>query len=121
MTKKPAGFKLWPRFRVECGEGIALGPGKVDLLEMIRETGSIAEAAKQLQMSYMRAWTLVKTMEDCFREPLIKVTRGGANRGGAQLTQTGEEVIVLYRRLEEQSSAATADTWRELQTLLRQV
>jgi molybdate transport system regulatory protein len=119
MPKKSAGFLLRPRFRVEHGPDIALGPGKVELLERIRETGSIAEAAKRMEMSYMRAWTLVKTMEDCFREPLIQVARGGARHGGARLTEVGEKVIALYRCLEEQSASATADTWHELQQLLR--
>ncbi|MBM3838982.1 MAG: LysR family transcriptional regulator [Verrucomicrobia bacterium] len=119
MTKKSSGFVLRPRFRVERGQDIALGPGKVELLQRIRETGSIAEAAKRMQMSYMRAWTLVKTMEDCFREPLIQVVRGGARHGGARLTEVGEKVVALYRRLEEQASSATAETWRELQKLLR--
>ncbi|MBI2947514.1 MAG: LysR family transcriptional regulator [Verrucomicrobia bacterium] len=119
MPKKSAGFILRPRFRVERGQDIGLGPGKVELLELIRETGSIAEAAKRMEMSYMRAWTLVKTMEDCFREPLIQVARGGASHGGAHLTEVGEQVVALYRRLEQEASSATADTWRELQKLLR--
>lgn len=62
-----------------CSEGIALGPGKVDLLALIGETGSIRKAAERMGMSYMRAWTLIKTMNACFHEPLV-VTLAGRKR-----------------------------------------
>ena len=111
--------ELQPRFRVRLGDEVALGPGKADLLEGIAAVGSIAEAAKQLGMSYMRAWTLVKTMNRCFRTPLVAMTRGGTERGGAQLTPTGRRVLELYRSLEQVSRTAVAPTWEELQTLVR--
>src|SRR5262245_5104536 len=63
--------QLVPRLRVLCGEDVALGPGKVDLLVLIDQTGSIREAAERMGMSYMRAWKLVKTMNACFKEPLV--------------------------------------------------
>ena len=100
MRKKSGLPTLRPRFRVERGVDVALGPGKVDLLELIEETGSIADAAKRMEMSYMRAWKLVKTMEACFCSPLVKVARGGAGHGGACLTENGRKVVRLYRRLE---------------------
>ena len=104
--------------RVLCGEDIALGPGKVDLLALIGETGSIREAAERMGMSYMRAWTLIKTMNACFREPLVVGSRGGKERGGAVLTQTGRMALKLYQRLEAQSLKACGGTWRELRNLL---
>lgn len=119
MPKQSAGFILRPRYRVERASDVALGPGKVDLLEHIRDTGSIAEAAKRMEMSYMRAWTLVKTMEDCFKKPLVVVARGGAGHGGARLTETGDEAVALYRRIERESAAASTATWRDLRRLLR--
>src|SRR5256885_5067105 len=98
MNAKPSREpRLRPRMRVLCGEGIALGPGKVDLLALIAETGSIREAAERMGMSYMRAWTLIKTMNACFREPLIVSSRGGKERGGAVLTETGRTALKLYR------------------------
>ena len=53
---------VWPRLRVLHGKEIALGPGKVSLLEEIERTGTLAEAARGLGMSYMRAWHLLQTM-----------------------------------------------------------
>ncbi len=67
--------RLRPRMRVLCGGDIALGPGKVDLLALVGQTGSIREAAERMGMSYMRAWKLIKTMNACFKEPLVKAER----------------------------------------------
>jgi molybdate transport system regulatory protein len=69
-------------------------------------------------MSYMRAWTLVRTMNECFREPLVVASRGGKSRGGAVVTETGKKALKLYRSLEARSLKACASTWRELCEIL---
>jgi len=78
----------------------------------------IREAAERMGMSYMRAWTLIRTMNACFREPLVATSRGGKERGGAVLTETGKRALDLYRGLEAQSLKACADIWGELSELL---
>jgi len=105
--------------RVICGEAIALGPGKVELLAVVGETGSIREAADRMGMSYMRAWTLIRTMNDCFREPLVVASRGAKERGGAALTRTGRQALKLYQGLETESLRACAGLWRALRKLLK--
>jgi molybdate transport system regulatory protein len=117
-SKSTRASRLLPRMRVLCGEDIALGPGKVDLLALVGETGSIREAAESMGMSYMRAWTLIKTINACFREPLVVASRGGKQRGGAVLTENGRNALELYRSLESQSLKACAGTWRQLRALL---
>jgi len=112
-------FSLRPRFRIQCGSEIAFGPGKAELLELIAETGSIGEAAKRMDMSYMRAWSLVQAMNDCFRNPVVTTIRGGNKRGGADLTATGQQVLVAYWRMEENSLKAAKPDWLLLQKLLR--
>jgi molybdate transport system regulatory protein len=104
-----------PRIRVVLDDGtIVLGPGKADLLEAISRTGSIRAAAESLDMSYMRAWNLVRTMNAAFRSPLVEKVRGGAEQGGAQLTERGERVVGLYRRMEAKAEKAIAGLWDEL-------
>ena len=103
-----------PRFRIVCGKEIAFGPGKADLLELIAETGSIGKAASRMKMSYMRAWTLVQTMNGCFKQPLVAATHGGEGGGGAELTETGRHILVLYRELETRTSAATRATAKNI-------
>jgi molybdate transport system regulatory protein len=123
MPKKPATIQaaptLRPRLRITCGDDIALGPGKAELLQHLKETGSIAEAARRLGMSYMRAWTLLKTMERCFKQPLVRAGRGGRQGGGAALTETGLKALALYQQMEEECLRATRPAWLEMRRLLR--
>jgi molybdate transport system regulatory protein len=110
--------ELCPRFRIKSGKKIAFGPGKAELLELLAETGSIGDAAKRMGMSYMRAWTLIQTMNECFTEPVIEAVRGGHERGGAELTATGRRVLELYQRMEADSLKACQSDWRAFQKLL---
>lgn len=108
-----------PRIRVVFGRDIALGPGKVELLEHIAHAGSLRKAAAAMDMSYMRAWTLVKTMNRCFKKPLVVTTRGGTDGGHALLTDTGKVALDLYRRMEARSMRAMRPARREFTKLLR--
>lgn len=106
------------RLRVRLDGEIALGPGKADLLEAIRATGSISAAARSMGMSYSRAWHLVDTMNRCFREPLVATAMGGARRGGATLTPLGAEALAHYRALAEAAQAAAERRLAPLAALL---
>ena len=114
-TGSAVSISLQPRFRILCGKKIAFGPGKADLLELIAETGSIGKAASRMDMSYMRAWSLIQTMNACFNEPVIEALRGGCRRGGAELTKTGQHVLKLYRQMEKAGLKAAQADWRALQ------
>jgi len=93
--------KLNARIRLQLGEDIALGPGKVELLELIEETGSISAAARRMGMSYRRAWLLVETMNRCFAAPLVETAQGGKGGGGAGVSEMGRQVLSHYYQLEE--------------------
>ena len=113
MTRQ---FEVRPRIRIVSDDGtIVLGPGKADLLEAIARTGSIRAAASNLKMSYMRAWTLVRTMNAAFRSPLVQKVRGGSKQGGARLTARGEAVLDLYRKMQKSAERAVERARRELQ------
>lgn len=112
-------YSLRPRIRIVSDDGtIVLGPGKADLLDAIARTGSIRAAAGELEMSYMRAWTLVRTMNDAFRSPLVEKERGGSAQGGAQLTTAGQNVLALYRKIEEKAERAAEPLWQKMKELL---
>ncbi len=87
-------------FRIVFGESVALGPGKVELLERIAAEGSISAAGREMNMSYRRAWTLVDELNATFSRPLVETQPGGRNGGGAVLTPLGHAVIRDYRALE---------------------
>jgi molybdate transport system regulatory protein len=107
------------RVRVTRGGDIALGPGKIALLEAIARTGSITGAARALEMSYRRAWLLVDTMNRSFRTPLVEAGAGGSRGGGAALTPLGREVVERYRRIEASAARAAAADIRGIEAMLR--
>jgi molybdate transport system regulatory protein len=92
--------------RILAGSEVAMGPGKADLLDAIAQTGSISAAARQMRMSYRRAWLLVRTMNECFAEPLVNAAKGGKTGGGASLTATGAEVLAKYREVSDSAASA---------------
>jgi molybdate transport system regulatory protein len=106
------------RLRVTTGDVIAIGPGKISLLEAISATGSISAAARSLGMSYRRAWLLLDEMNRMMREPVTESARGGALRGGSQITELGRELIETYRRIEQKAAASCAEDIEHLLALV---
>ncbi|HSJ03408.1 MAG: winged helix-turn-helix domain-containing protein [Verrucomicrobium sp.] len=113
------GFNLQPRLRVFSGSDMVLGWGKIMLLKLVQEHGSIAEAARTMDMSYNHAWSLIRVMNNSFKEPLVTASRGGPGKGGAQVTETGVKVLKLYEEMAEECLKATKGQWRKLQNLMR--
>ena len=97
---KPVSTAVGPRLRLVIEPGIAIGPGKAELLAGIRDTGSIAAAGRRMGMSYKRAWLLTEALNSHFREPLVLAATGGAKGGGAALTELGIEVLERYQKME---------------------
>ena len=108
-----------PRLRVLLGATIAIGPGKADLLDAISRSGSISAAAKDMGMSYRRAWLLVDAMNASFREPLVQSTRGGRGGGGARLTPLGRDALARYRAMETRAAECVADDMADFAKLMR--
>src|SRR5258707_2952400 len=77
---------LVPKIRILIGAIVAIGPGRADLLGAITRTGSISAAAREMKMSYRRAWLLVEAMNSAFRRPLVETLTGGDRRGGGAVT-----------------------------------
>ncbi len=103
---KGRGERAAPRLRIAMGKGLILGPGKVDLLEAIERKGSISAAAREMSMSYRRAWLLVDALNQMFARPLVVAAPGGARGGGAQITEFGKSVAAAYRRIEQKTRVA---------------
>jgi len=95
--------------RVDFPPHDRLGRGKIELLEHIRETGSISAAGRAMDMSYRRAWLLVDALNHMFKEPAVEPQRGGKQGGGAQVTAFGEELIARFRSMQKKAEAAMAD------------
>ena len=105
--------------RVDFGPGKAVGPGKIRLLEAIRDSGSISRAGRTLGMSYRRAWMLIDNLNRTFRGPVVTARPGGKRGGGARLTPFGRMLVTRYRAIERRSQTAAARELAALQRALR--
>lgn len=107
MAKPPPNQGILS-LRVDFGASGRVGPGKINLLEKIEETGSISAAGRSLGMSYRRAWRLIDELNHIFPRQVVEARPGGANGGGARLTATGREIIAHYRAIEDKAAKAAA-------------
>ena len=114
----PAEPSLSVRLRVMCGETVGFGPGKCELLNAIAESGSLTKAARVLGISYMHAWTLVRTMNACFGTPLVLAARGGQKGGGTGLSEEGRMVLAIYRETAAAARQASVAGWEKLRRRL---
>ncbi|WP_094853521.1 winged helix-turn-helix domain-containing protein [Bordetella genomosp. 10] len=118
-TEAAAGTEVRFRLRIRHRDLLAIGPGKVDLLEAIQAHGSIAAAARSMGMSYRRAWLLIDELNRALREPATHSGHGGVSGGGSGLTPAGERLVALYRDIEKTAQRACAEQLDGLLGLLK--
>jgi molybdate transport system regulatory protein len=118
--KNPLENTLVPVLRISFPHEDRLGHGKMELLEHIRETGSISAGGRAMDMSYRRAWLLVSEMNRMFKHPVVESQRGGQKGGGAALTEFGEELLARFRQMEQTIRVTLADdlAWLESNRLI---
>ncbi|MFO1322320.1 MAG: winged helix-turn-helix domain-containing protein [Burkholderiales bacterium] len=113
-----AGKVPKPQIRILFRKAIAMGPGKAELLQAIERTGSISAAAREMDMSYRRAWLLVDTMNQSFKQPLVSTETGGQRGGGAHVTAFGEDVLRRYLEMEKKAASAVEKEMAEFVRLM---
>ncbi len=107
------------RMRIRHADAVAIGPGKIDLLEAVREHGSISAAARSLGMSYRRAWLLIDELNKTLKSPATSSETGGTAGGGCVLTPVGEKIVRLYRDIETEAANACAGQISALTKLIK--
>jgi molybdate transport system regulatory protein len=115
---KPKEVAIKMRIRVYAGDRM-LGPGKIELLGQIDTTGSLTAAAKKMEMSYTRAWQIVRDLNGDSDRPMVEMARGGASGRTAKVTSLGKKVLALYQRMESKSASAAETDGRKLARLLK--
>ena len=100
------------RLRIHFGAELAVGPGRIELLEGVQRTGSLAQAARAMQMSYRRAWLLMRSLNASLAAPATIAVKGGRSGGGATVTPLGRALIVAYRRFEATTTRAALTRFR---------
>ncbi len=98
------GTSIKYRFWINNENGLALGEGRVQLLEKIIEFGSISKASKTLEMSYKKAWRLINEIIESTPEPMVIRITGRVGGGGTQVTAKGLEAIAIYRKIQKKAN-----------------
>ena len=119
MTRPPKARHAAPQVRILLGSSVAIGPGKAALIEAIDRTGSISAAARDMGMSYRRAWDLVDIMNRCFRRDLVTTATGGSGGGGGRVAAFGRDILARYRAMEETAQASIEKEMTGLARLMR--
>ncbi len=101
MSQYLVESRIW----VGSDQGVLLGEGRIELLLLIAEHGSIATAAKSMGMSYKKAWRLVDDMNKNAPKPLVEQKVGGKGGGGTALSEAGEKAIKAYQKLKKKHTA----------------
>ena len=86
--------KLW----LEQDSKVIMGKGRAELLSQIEKTGSIAEAARSMNMSYSHAWSEIREISKAIGKPVVQTSRGGKKGGGASLTAIGKELLEKFNK-----------------------
>jgi len=112
-------LKVRLRMRLYRGPTIAVGPGKITLLQAIDKTGSISAAARSLDMSYRRAWVLVDEINQSLKLPATTSAGGGFHGGGTQLTEAGRQLVHHYHAAEEKAMQGAAADIAAIKAMLK--
>jgi molybdate transport system regulatory protein len=95
MNKKEIRFRCW----IDIDGSKFFGPGKAELLDLIRQFGSISKAAHEMGISYRKAWSMVDDLNQRGQKPFVTLQKGGKKGGGAELTASGEKVVAAYHKM----------------------
>jgi molybdate transport repressor ModE-like protein len=95
-------------------KNLIFGSGKTEILKYIEQTGSIAKAAKILDMNYKKAWSHIKILEEYIEDDLVLTKKGQAQDSGSKLTLKAQELMKLYKTLDEDIKEYSTKRFKEL-------
>jgi len=101
ILKKESNYTVTGSLWIECDGERFFGPGRVELLERIEETGSINKAAKQMGMSYKKAWEMINALNLQTSKPFVITQTGGEKGGGSVVTTEAKQLIAYHRQLRQ--------------------
>ena len=109
-------MSLKVKVRIDFDDAHSVGPGKIALLERMRDCGSLSQAARELDMSYRRAWQLLDSLNTSFNEPVIVTSIGGKGGGGSEITKFGLTLIDSYRALEKEMTGRAQQFFKQMRS-----
>ena len=117
VLKKEKGKKMEVKVKVwieDDKNNLVFGGGKMEILEYIEQTGSIAEASTKIGLSYKKAWTHIKVLEKYIEDELVITQKGAGEQGGSTLTPKAKEIITNYKKLQSDVKEYTQDRFKDL-------
>jgi molybdate transport system regulatory protein len=114
ILRKTGSYKVTGSLWMEFDEDRFFGPGRVELLERIDQTGSINQAAKEMRMSYKKAWDMITMLNKQAKQPVVILQAGGEKGGGARITEEAKELIAYHRLLRKRFAAFLEKETRKL-------
>ena len=106
-------YQVRGRVWLELDTNCSLGHGRAELLEKVQKTGSLAEAARSMNMAYSHAWTELKSISQGAGGPVVTTTRGGKDGGGTVLTPLGETILERFQMEQAHLKGYLAERNRE--------
>lgn len=85
------------------------GPGRLQLLNLIQSEGSLSKAARQMGMSYKKAWDMVNDLNSRGSQPYVILKKGGEKGGGAEISDHAKKLIHRFSELEKKLEKIAAD------------
>ncbi|MCF6307798.1 MAG: LysR family transcriptional regulator [Flavobacteriaceae bacterium] len=107
-------YKIKSRIWIEADNKVLIGEGRVRLLKAIEETGSLSKAARSIQISYKKAWTMLDAVNKSAKKPVTESSTGGKGGGGAVLTIYGKELIKAFEEINK-------NCWEYLDTQIEKI
>ena len=99
MLHKKSTYRVTGSLWIECEGERFFGPGRVELLQGIEETGSINKAAKKMGMSYKKAWEMINALNNQTVRPFVITQTGGDKGGGSTITAEAKQLIAYHQQL----------------------
>lgn len=104
ILNRKASFTVNGSLWIECNGERYFGPGPAELLEKIDDTGSISQAAKQMNLSYKKAWEMINRLNANAAVPLVKTSQGGKYGGGSSISKEARDMIFYYQHMRKKFS-----------------
>ena len=99
ILKNAKHYKICGSLWIEFEGNRCFGPGRMQLLQEIEKSGSINKAAKAMDMSYKKAWTMINELNEQFAKPMVITQSGGEGGGGSILTDAAKALMNYHEEL----------------------
>ena len=103
-------YKIW----LEKNEEKVFGEGPLDILLRVERTGSLRQAAEEINMSYSQAWNLIKDLEKRLEFNLLERKVGGERGGGSEITEEARKLMTKFKLFLEEADQSLNSLYKKI-------